>query len=81
MIRWNRWKSATVQRGDDMANKEEKKAILKKEAAYEKESFLKSKIYRTHHDLLDAVLEDSRKYTVKEVNEILKKELNRKVVC
>lgn len=64
-----------------MANDKEKKVIPKKEAIYEKESILKSKTYRPHHDLLNAVLEDSRKYTVKEVNEILEKELYRKVVC
>lgn len=64
-----------------MANTKKTKQNPKKEATFEKVAFLNSKIYGMNRDLLDAILEDGKKYTTKEVNELLKKELNRKVEC
>ena len=64
-----------------MANTKKTKQNPKKEATFEMVAFLNSKIYGMNRDLLDAILEDGKKYTTKEVNELLKKELNRKVEC
>lgn len=52
------------------------KTIQKKQDA-----FLNSKVFRNKKDLLNAILEDGKKYTTKEVNDLLKKELERKVEC
>lgn len=57
------------------------KESQKTEASYEKGAFLNSKTYRSQRDLLDAILEDGARYTVKEVNELLQKEMKRKVEC
>lgn len=57
-----------------------KKTKEKREASFSKGAFLRSKIYKHQRDLLDAILEDGREYTTKEVNEMLQKELKRKVV-
>ena len=66
------------QRGDLMAIKTKEK---KHEASYPKGAFLHSKIFKYQRDLIDAILEDDKTYTVKEVEDLLQKELNRKVVC
>lgn len=66
-----------------MAKKQQTKTIYgdgKQEYAYDKYDFFKSKRFKAHRDLLDAILEDGVKYTVAEVDEILDKELKRKVV-
>lgn len=57
------------------------KESQKTEASYDKGAFLSSKTYRSQRDLLDAILEDGTRYTVKEVNDLLQKEMKRKVEC
>lgn len=56
-----------------------KKTNTKQEASFLKGAFLNSKTYKNQRDLIDAILEDGKTYTTKEVNELLQKELKRKV--
>lgn len=66
-----------------MAKTQQTKTIYgdgNQEYAYDKYAFFKSRRFKPHRDLLNAVLEDGRKYTIAEVDEILEKELKRKVV-
>lgn len=56
-----------------------KKTNTKQEASFSKGAFLNSKTYRNQRDLLDAILDYDKTYTIKEVNDLLQKELNRKV--
>lgn len=72
---------ATQQRGDYMANQKKKTIPKKQEASFEKDAFLNSKSFRCQRDLLDAILEDGKRYTTKEVVELLNKEMKRKVEC
>lgn len=58
-----------------------KKTKEKREASFSKGAFLRSKIFKYQRDLIDAILEDDKTYTVKEVEDLLQKELKRKVVC
>lgn len=64
-----------------MANTKTKTIPKKQDASFDKGAFLNSKTYGMHRDLLDAILEDGKRYTNKEVKELLNKELIRKVVC
>ena len=64
-----------------MANTKTKKIQKKQDASFYKDAFLNSKVFRNKKDLLNAILEDGKKYTTKEVNDLLKKELERKVEC
>lgn len=64
-----------------MANTKKEIISKKEEALFDKSAFLNSKAFRMQRDLLNAILVDGKKYTAKEVNELLKKELNRKVEC
>lgn len=63
-----------------MANKKTN-TVPRQEASFEKGAFLNSKSFRGQRDLLDAILEDGKRYTTKEVVELLNKEMKRKVVC
>ena len=63
-----------------MANTKTKTIQKKQDASFYKDAFLNSK-FRNKKDLLNAILEDGKKYTTKEVNDLLKKELERKVEC
>ncbi len=65
-----------AQRSDLVATKEKKH-----EASYLKGAFLRSRIFKYQRDLIDAILEDDKTYTVKEVEDLLQKELKRKVEC
>lgn len=56
-----------------------KKTNTKQEASFSKGAFLNSKTYRNQRDLLDAILDYDKTYTITEVNDLLQKELNRKV--
>ncbi len=56
-----------------------KNIIKNGEAVFEKAAFLSSKSFEKQRDLLNVILEDGKKYTTKEVGELLKKEKNRKV--
>lgn len=58
-----------------------KKTNTKQEASFEKDAFLNSKTYKNQRDLIDAILEDGKTYTAKQVNDLLQKELKRKVEC
>lgn len=58
-----------------------KKTNTKQEASFSKGAFLNSKTYRNQRDLLDAILDYDKTYTIKEVNDLLQKELKRKVEC
>lgn len=58
-----------------------KKTEKRQEASFSKGAFLHSRTYKHQRDLIDAVLEDGKTYTTKEVNELLQKELKRKVEC
>ena len=58
-----------------------KKTKEKREASFSKGAFLRSMIFKYQRDLIDAILEDDKTYTVKEVEDLLQKELKRKVVC
>lgn len=58
-----------------------KKTNTKQEASFSKGAFLNSKTYKNQRDLIDAILDDGKTYTTKEVNELLQKELKRKVEC
>lgn len=51
--------------------KENKKSD--KEAVFTKEQFLNSTLYRQHRDVLNAVLDDGKKYTKKQVNTMIDK--------
>ena len=62
-----------------MANTKIKSIPKKQDASFEKGAFLNSKVFINQRDLLNAILEDGKKYTTKEGNDLLKKELNRKV--
>lgn len=64
-----------------MANTKTKTIPKKQEASFEKGAFLNSKSFRSQRDLLNAILEDGKRYTTKEVVELLNKEMKRKVVC
>ena len=64
-----------------MANTKTKTIQKKQDASFCKNAFLNSKVFRNKKDLLNAILEDGKKYTTKEVNDLLKKELERKVEC
>lgn len=64
-----------------MANTKTKTIPKKQDASFYKGAFLNSKAFRNKRDLLNAILEDGKKYTTNEVNDLLKKELNRKVEC
>lgn len=66
-----------AQRSDLVATKKTEK---KREASYSKGAFLRSKVFRYQMDLIDAILEDDKTYTVKEVEDLLQKELKRKVI-
>lgn len=55
------------------------KTVVKNEASFSKDAFLSSKSFEQKRDLLSVILEDDKKYTTKEVEELLKKEMNRKV--
>lgn len=63
-----------------MAKTQQTKTIYgdgKQEYAYDKYAFFRSRRFKAHRDLLDVVLEDGKKYTIAEVDEILEKELRR----
>ena len=62
-----------------MANTKTKTIQKKQDVSFYKDAFLNSKVFRNKKDLLNAILEDGKKYTTKEVNDLLKKELERKV--
>lgn len=64
-----------------MANKKTTNTVPRQEASFEKGAFLNSKSFRSQRDLLNAILEDGKRYTTKEVVELLNKEMKRKVVC
>lgn len=64
-----------------MANTKTKTIQKKQDASFYNDAFLNSKVFRNKKDLLNAILEDGKKYTTKEVNDLLKKELERKVEC
>lgn len=49
------------------------------ETRYSKASILDSKKFKKRVDLLDILLEDRKKYSIKEVETILNRELNRKL--
>lgn len=61
-----------------MAEKKEVK-VSAKAPTYDKESIVASKSFRHDKDLLNAVLEDNRVYTLKEVKELLKNTKNKEV--
>ena len=50
-----------------------------KTAAFSKAAILHSKIFINNRDLLDAVLDENKEYSLKEVSDILKKTLEREV--
>ena len=58
-----------------MAKKDEKK----EEAKFTKAQLLKSKKYSERVDLLNVLLEDSKTYTSKEVDELVKDFMNKEV--
>lgn len=57
------------------AKKEEKKVEYK----YSKEQIVKSKTFINNVDLLKAILEDNKEYTIKEVKEIINNFMKGKV--
>lgn len=57
-----------------MAKKKiEKEVIAITEDKFSKEQIVTSKNFRSEVDLLNALLKENKKYTIKEVNEIIKK--------
>lgn len=59
-----------------MAKKIEQESKL---AAFDKVAILNSKRFRESKDLLSAILDDNKQYTLEEVEVLLKKELEREV--
>lgn len=53
-----------------MANTKTKTIQKKQDASFYKDAFLNSKVFRNKKDLLNAILEDGKKYTTKEVNDL-----------
>lgn len=61
-----------------MKTKKEEKVQIQ-EDKFTKEQLVKSKMFSDRIDLLNALLKDNRKYSIKEVNEIINKFLKGKV--
>ncbi len=59
--------------------KTSKKEIKNTEDKFSKEQIVKSKRFRNNVDLLNAVLKESKQYTLKEVEEIIKNFMKGKV--
>lgn len=57
----------------------EKKEIRKEEPAFQKQDLLESKRFSGQRDLIEAVLMDSRKYSIREAEEAINKFLKGKV--
>lgn len=65
---------------DKTDSQEKEKTEKQKEKAYTKEAYLKSREYKPHRDLLDVLLENSVKYTKREVEKIIDGYLKKEVV-
>lgn len=59
--------------------KTSKKEIKNTEDKFSKEQIVKSKRFRNNIDLLNAILKENKKYTLKEVEEIIKNFMKGKV--
>lgn len=62
-----------------MAVKKENVPVRDAEKKFTKEQLLKSQKYRHQRDLLSALLEDNKRYSVAEVNKKIKEFLERKM--
>lgn len=65
-----------VQKGNSM---EEKKQVVKATAKYSKERLLKSERLKKYQDLVSVLLEDSKEYSIDEVEQMVQKVLRKEV--